>query len=137
MIIVVFWIGFSLIPALIASNKGRSAGGFFLLSLLVSPLIGLLIALFASPDAKAIEKQQAAAGGMRKCPSCAEMVKAEAVKCRFCQTELTPVAVAAPEAPPIDPARMNPPNAKTGLIFMAVLIAVLVVAAILASMRTR
>lgn len=28
-------------------------------------------------------------GGLRKCPSCAEMVQAEAIRCRFCQLELT------------------------------------------------
>ncbi len=29
---------------------------------------------------------------MRKCPSCAEMVRVEAVRCRYCQLELAPVS---------------------------------------------
>jgi TM2 domain-containing membrane protein YozV len=28
---------------------------------------------------------------MRKCPECAELVKAEAIRCRYCQSRLVPV----------------------------------------------
>ena len=42
--IVIVWIIFSGIAALIAGNKGRSAVGFFFLSMLLSPLIGIIIA---------------------------------------------------------------------------------------------
>ena len=45
----VFWIAFSIMSAVVASNKGRSGFGFFMLSLCLSPLIGFIGALIAKP----------------------------------------------------------------------------------------
>lgn len=43
--LLVMWVVLSAIVGLAASAKGRSGVGFFLLSLLITPLIGLLVAL--------------------------------------------------------------------------------------------
>ena len=45
----VLWIAFSIMSAYVASNKGRSGFGFFMLSLIFSPLIGFIGALIAKP----------------------------------------------------------------------------------------
>jgi regulator of RNase E activity RraB len=83
----------ALIPAAIASSKGRS---FFLWW-----LYGVALLIFAFPHAllvsknvKALEKKLIDDGSMRQCPYCAEVVKVEAVVCRFCQRDLPAVEVA-------------------------------------------
>ncbi|WP_319412174.1 SHOCT domain-containing protein [uncultured Cohaesibacter sp.] len=45
MIIIFAWILFALIPGFVASSRGNSFFLFFLLSILLSPLVGLIIAL--------------------------------------------------------------------------------------------
>ncbi len=42
------------------------------------------VELGRKPVAKEVERQAIQLGDMKKCSTCAELVKAEAVKCRFC-----------------------------------------------------
>ena len=84
----VAWIAFSIVAGVIASNKGRSSVGFFFLALVLSPILGIIAALIAKPDEKKIDKSKIAAGDSKKCPFCAEVIKAEAMVCRYCGREL-------------------------------------------------
>lgn len=74
----------------VAGQKNRDKGSWFLLGFLFSFLA--LIALAAIP---AIEEKPTFVADdedvNRKCPFCAEMVKREAIFCRFCQHDLPPV----------------------------------------------
>jgi hypothetical protein len=97
--ILLLWLGLSVVAGIVAASKGRSGFGYFLLSLVLSPLIGLLLAALL-PRVGAAQAQPAEP--TRKCPECAETVLLAAKKCKHCGAELPPVDVAAQAAAPVD-----------------------------------
>lgn len=81
------WAMCGILGGVIASQKGRSVGGWVILCLLLGPL-GVILALVVSQQTGAVEERALASGASKKCPQCAEIVKADAVKCRYCGSEL-------------------------------------------------
>lgn len=82
------WFAFSMLAGWVAEQKGRSGVGFFFLSLILTPVIGLIAAAIVSRNEDAISDRAISDGEMRRCPYCAEPVRIEAIKCKHCGSAL-------------------------------------------------
>lgn len=79
-----FWLGGAILVSILASKRGRSGGGWFVLSLIISPLLaGLFVLVLGS-----VSDESA-----RKCPFCMEPVAAQAIRCKHCQADISSTAL--------------------------------------------
>lgn len=100
----IVWALLSFAVAVLASNRGRSAGGWFLLALITSPLIAglfLLVSrnLSSSVSAAGQFGEAPTASTHLRCPDCRELVRIDARKCRHCNAALIPQTVDREPAP--------------------------------------
>ena len=77
----------ALISSYVANEKGRHWLIWLIVGLLGGP-IGLLVILLWPKDQKVLDQKALYYGELKKCPACAELIKTDANKCRFCGTEL-------------------------------------------------
>lgn len=87
MLYVFLWLLCGMLAAGIYSNKGGSGLLGFLVGAIFGP-IGVIIALVSKGDQSALERRELTNGTMKKCPSCAELVRSEATVCKHCGREL-------------------------------------------------
>ncbi len=81
--LLVAWVAMAFVVAYVAGQKNRSKVGFFWLSIFLSPLIGLLVAI-------AIPRGSKNANRLSQCPYCKEEIVVDALVCRHCGKELEP-----------------------------------------------
>lgn len=90
----------AIVASYVASKRGRSAFNWFLIGIVLVGVFSLLLLIALPPNTQALERKAMRDGTMRKCPHCAEMVKAEAKICRYCRNALTPIPPKSPYPPP-------------------------------------
>ena len=87
------WFFFALGVGMLAKHRGRSAVSWFLISAVVSPLLGLVIVMMmkdlALADALDTVTQDIELTHV-KCAHCAEYVLPEATVCPYCRSKITP-----------------------------------------------
>jgi hypothetical protein len=93
--VLLLWFVLAIVVGIIAGSRGRDGFGWFVLAVIISPLIaGILVLALPNPEIARREAEERC--NSRKCPFCAELVKKEAVICKHCGNKLPPV----PSAPP-------------------------------------
>jgi hypothetical protein len=85
--VIVFGVIVGLVPAFIASSKGRKFLPWWFYGTFLF-LIALIHSLLLSEDQSVKDERALASGGSMKCPFCAEVIKNEAIVCRHCGRDI-------------------------------------------------
>lgn len=72
-----------IIPAAIAQEKGYNFFAWWVFGTLLF-IVALLAAFLIGPTTKKEEERGLDSGELERCPDCAEPVRAQAARCRFC-----------------------------------------------------
>lgn len=85
----VIWSIMAGVVAMVAVSKGRTGWKWFLYGFAIWP-IALVHILVTHRSTVVVEARAIQAGQAVKCPHCAELIKPEALVCRFCSRDVSP-----------------------------------------------
>lgn len=97
--VVLAWLIFAVVVGIAASGRGRSGFAWFLLSIVLSPLLMAILLALLPRLVNGLSPEEIAAHDARqrvKCPECAELVLREAKVCKHCGVRLQLVQPAMP-----------------------------------------
>jgi hypothetical protein len=84
------WFMLAIAVGFLAGNRGRSGFWWFVLAMLISPLLGFIFVLIAADLSKQATSTTPGSNSHVRCPACAEWVLPEASVCKHCGAHLTP-----------------------------------------------
>lgn len=84
--IFLFWFLFSVLCGMMASKAGRSGFGYFLLAMIISPLLCFLLLAVLGKTSPAGPSPDTHI----KCPDCRELILKDARVCKHCGCKLIP-----------------------------------------------
>jgi len=122
--VLVAWLLCGAISAFLASRKERAALGWLLVGMLFGPF-GLLLAILVPSKKRPGAQKRVKPGTYRECPYCAELIKAEAIKCGHCSEPVDPVKTESKTPVPVLPTP-TPQSSKKKRENLAIILALIV-----------
>lgn len=95
--LIVFYLVLALIPAIVAGRKGRSAAGFFLFAVFLTPILALIVALIIDGRTTVPDYQAYRCGWCQK-----PLDPSWRQKCKHCNSKFS-------EFPPVPPTALSRP----------------------------
>lgn len=82
------WIGLSALVGYMYHEKGGSFVVGTIAAICFTPIIVGIIVAVQRPNESQLTSRAVASGKLRKCPSCSEMIQADAKICRYCREKV-------------------------------------------------